>query len=147
MRDKGIVINTKEDLAQVEVICFIEACHKCSARSLCIGKDQSKGVLSVKNPLKACSGDEVEIEIPDSKYNKALILLFGSFLVASLFGLGAGFLLSPLLPFSSSVSGLLGLFLALIVSGIFLSRYFRKTNKALLYPVITDIIKKGGCHG
>jgi len=147
MRDKGLVINTKEDLAQVEVFCFIESCHKCSARSLCIGQDQSKGILSVKNPLKATPGDEVNIEIPDSKYNKALILLFSSLLLASLLGMGAGYFLSPLLLLSSSAGSLLGLLFALTAAVIILFRYFQKNNKNFLYPVIISIIKKGDHHG
>ncbi len=143
MRDKGIVVKTEEDIAQVEVECFIESCQKCSAKSLCIGQNQSRGLLKVRNPLRASAGDEVEIEIPDTKYSRALIFLFGSLLVASLLGLGLGSLLSPLLPFSSSVSSLLGLLLALVIAGFFLFRYFRAKNKASLYPVIIDIAKKG----
>jgi positive regulator of sigma E activity len=92
--------------------------------------------------LHACPGDEVEIEIPDTKYSKALILLFGSLLVASLLGIGLGSLLSPLLPFTSSVSSLLGLLFALIIAGIVLFRYFRAKNKPSLYPVIINIMKK-----
>lgn len=147
MRDKGLVVSTKEDIAQVEVECFIESCQKCSARSLCVGQNQSKGLLTAKNPLKACPGDEVEIEIPYTKYSKALILLFGSLLVASLFGMGIGSLLSPFLPLSSSTTSLLGLLAALIIAGFILYHYFRKKNKDPLYPVIIDIIKKGNLQG
>ncbi|NIM58286.1 MAG: hypothetical protein GTO16_05000 [Candidatus Aminicenantes bacterium] len=147
MRDKGLVVDTKEDLAQVEVQCFTDACHKCSAQSLCIGQNQSKGLIMVRNPLRASPGDEVEVEIPDTKYSRYLILLFGSLLVASLAGLGLGSLLSPLLPLSSSATSLIGLISALIIAGVFLSRYFRAKNKATLYPVIIEIIKKGGRHG
>lgn len=147
MRDKGLVINTKENMAQVEVQCFMESCHSCSARSLCVGQDQSKGLLMVKNPLHAFPGDEVEIEIPDTKYSRALILLFGSLLVASLLGMGIGYLLSPLLPLSSSGAILLGFLSALIIVGIFLSRYFPGKSKASLYPEIIGIIKKGEGHG
>ena len=147
MRDKGLVVNTEEDMAQVEVQCFTELCQKCSAQSLCIGQNQSKGLLMVRNPLRASPGDEVEVEVPDTKYSRSLILLFGSLLVASLVGLGLGSLLSPLLPLSSSAASLLGLLAAIIIAGIFLSRYFRAKNKESLYPVIIDIIKKGERHG
>lgn len=143
MRDKGLVVSTKEGMAQVEVHCFIESCHKCSARSLCVGQNQSKGLLMVKNPLQAFPGDEVEIEIPDTKYSSALILLFGSLLTASMFGMGIGYLLSPLLPLSSSGASILGFLSALIIVGIVLSRYFRGKSKAFLYPEIIGIIKKG----
>ena len=143
MRDKGIVVTTEEDMAQVEVECFIESCQSCSAKSLCIGQNQSKGILTVRNPLRAGPGDEVEIEIPESKYSRALILLFGSLLVASLLGVGLGSLLSPLLPLSSSASSLLGLLFALIIAGLILFRYFRAKNKASLYPVIMGIARSG----
>ncbi len=147
MKDKGLVVTTNNDLAQVEVQCFIESCSSCSARSLCTGQDKSKGLLEAKNPLKATVGDEVEIEIPETKYNQALILLFGTLLVAALLGMGAGYLLSPLVPLSSSAASFLGLILAVLGTGLVLFRYFRKKNKMHMYPVIITILKKGDCHG
>jgi positive regulator of sigma E activity len=146
MRDKGLVVNTKEDMAQVEVQCFTDLCHRCSAKNLCIGQNQSKGLLMVRNPLRASPGDEVEVEVPDTKYSRYLIMLFGTLLVASLVGIGLGSLLSPVLPLSSSAASLLGLVFALIIAGVFLARYFRAKNKASLYPVIIYIIKKGVRH-
>ncbi len=144
MKDKGRVVSTKDDQAQVEVVCLTDSCQKCSARNLCAGNNQSKGLLTVKNPLNACAGDEVEIEIPDTKYNMALILLFGSLLAASLLGMGAGYVLSPLLPLSSQETSFFGLLLFLVIAGILLWRHFHKKNKAHLYPVIIDIIKNEG---
>jgi positive regulator of sigma E activity len=147
MKDKGLVISTKDDLAQVEVQCLIESCGSCSAKSLCTGQDQAKGFLAVKNPLKACVGDKVEIDIPETKYNQVLILLFGALLIAALLGMGAGYLLSSFLPLSSSAASLLGLLLAVIGAGGILNRHFRRTLKDQLYPVIINILKKGDCHG
>jgi len=147
MKDKGLVVATKNDMAQVEVQCLIESCGSCSARSLCTGQDKSKGLLEAQNPLKACTGDEVEIEIPETKYNQALILLFGTLLIAALLGMGTGYFLSPLVPLSSSAVSLLGLILAVLGTGLVLFRYFRKKNKAYMYPVIINILKKGDCHG
>jgi positive regulator of sigma E activity len=147
MKDKGLVVSTKNNFAQVEVQCLIETCASCSARSLCTGRDKSKGHLEVQNPLKACAGDEVEIEIPETKYNQALILLFGILLAAALVGMGAGYLLSPLVPLSSSAASLLGLVLAVAGTGLVLFRYFQKKNKLYMYPVIINILKKGDCHG
>jgi len=141
MKDKGWVVSTKDDLAQVEVACLTDSCQKCSALNICTGNNQSKGLLTVKNPLNACSGDEVELEIPDTKYNMALILLFGSLLAASLLGMGVGDVLSPLLPLSSQEASFFGLLLFLIIAGIILWRHFHKKNKSHLYPVIIDIIK------
>lgn len=142
MKDKGRVVSTKNDLAQIEVSCLTDSCQKCSARNICAGNNQSKGLLTVKNPLNANSGDEVEIEIPDTKYNMALILLFGSLLVASLLGMGVGYVLSPLFPLSSQEMSFFGLLLFLILAGIILWRHFHKKNNTPLYPVIIDIIKR-----
>ncbi|MCK4363192.1 MAG: hypothetical protein KAW85_00195, partial [Candidatus Aminicenantes bacterium] len=61
--------------------------------------------------------------------------------------IGLGSLFSPFLPFTSSVSSLLGLLFALIIAGIVLFRYFRAKNKTSLYPVIINIMKKGGGWG
>jgi positive regulator of sigma E activity len=147
MKDKGLVVSTKDDLAQVEVQCLIESCGSCSAKSLCTGQDKAKGLLAVKNPLKACAGDRVAIEIPETKYNQVLILLFGSLLIAALLGMGAGYLLSSFLPLSSSAASLLGLLLAVIGAGGILYRHFRRKFKDQLYPVIINILKKGAFHG
>lgn len=147
MKDNGLVVGTEKEMAQVEVKCFIETCERCSTRGLCIGQDQSKGILTVRNPLNALPGDEVSIEIPEEAYNKKLILLFGSLLSASLLGMGVGSLSSFLLPYSSEALSLIGLFLGLISAGTGLFYYFRKRNKRYLYPVIRDIIKKGDCYG
>lgn len=147
MKDKGLVISTEDDLARVEVQCLIESCGSCSVKSLCTGQDKAKGFLAVKNPLKACAGDSVEIEIPATKYNQVLILLFGSLLIAALLGMGAGYLLSSYLPLSSSAASLLGLLLAVISTGGILFRHFRRKFKDQLYPVIINILKKGACHG
>lgn len=142
MKDKGFVVSLKDDLALVEVQCFIESCKACAMAGLCLGQKQKQGVLAVKNTLHASAGDEVEIEIPDAKYNKLLILLFSFLLAASLLGLGAGHLFSRLLSLPSSESSFAGLLLALILAGVFIYRYFRKKGNILLYPVITSIIKK-----
>ena len=147
MKDKGLVISTKNDLAQVEVQCLLESCGSCSAKSLCTGQDKTSGLLTAKNPLKACAGDKVEIEIPETKYNRVLILLFGSLLIAILLGMGAGYLLSFFLPLSSSAASLLGLLFAVIGTGGILYNLIRRKFKNLLYPVIINILKKGACHG
>jgi positive regulator of sigma E activity len=142
MKDKGFVVDLKDDLALVEVECFIESCKGCAMGSLCLGQKQKQGILAVKNTLHAAAGDEVEIEIPDAKYDKFLILLFSSLLAASFLGMAAGYLFSRLLSLPSSGLGFAGLLLALLVTGVFLYRYFRKKGNVRLYPVITNIIKK-----
>ncbi len=147
MKDNGIVISTNKEFAQVEVKCLLESCQNCRARSLCIGQDQSRGMIAVRNPLSALPGDKVQIEIPERQYNKALILLFGSLLTAALLGMALGFLSSSLLPLSSSQASLLGLLLGIILAILWLFRFFRKKNKEILYPVIINITKKGDRHG
>lgn len=143
MRDKGLVVSTKDDFAQVEVQCFIESCQDCSARSLCVGQDKKKGILVARNLLEAQAGDEVEVDIPETKYNQALILLFGVLLAAAILGMAAGYFLSLLLSLSSSMASFSGLLLALLIAGGWLFRHFHKNRRHHLYPKITSILKRG----
>jgi hypothetical protein len=89
----------------------------------------------------------VQIAIPESHYNRALLLLFGTLLAASVGGAFAGTLLASSLALPASQAGFLGLILGLGAAVPFLVRYFRKANLRSLYPVILDITKKGDCHG
>ncbi|MFQ5721928.1 MAG: SoxR reducing system RseC family protein [Candidatus Aminicenantales bacterium] len=147
MKDNGLVLKTIEDLAVVKVECLVEACGHCAAKSLCTGSSASSGQLTAKNPLKALPGDRVELEIPESRYNKALILIFSSLLAAGLIGLAVGYLLSFWLPISSQKASLFAFLAFIILASFSLYRYFRQRNKSFFYPVITDIIKKGDRHG
>lgn len=147
MKDRGLVIKTSSDFAEVEVQCLVESCQKCSARSLCSGLNQSKGLLKVKNPLKASPGDRVEVEIPEKIYNKVLIFVFSTLIFALLLGISVGHFSSIVLSVSTQEASLLGIILALLLAAGGLFRYFRKKNKDILYPVITDIIKKGDYDG
>jgi positive regulator of sigma E activity len=144
MRDKGLVVSTQDDLARVEVRCFIESCHDCSARSLCLGQDKKKGLLVARNPLEAQAGDEVEVDIPETKYNQALVLLFGVLLAAAILGMGTGYFFSHIFSLSSSMASFSGLLLALLIAGGWLFRYFHKDHGLHLYPEITSILKRGG---
>ena len=146
MRDKGTVISTEDNYARVEVSC-LDACHGCSASILCIGEKNAKGLLSVKNPLKAKTGDCVQISIPESHYSKALILLFGVLLFAILMGMGLGYLISPILPLSSSEGSVLGIALGVVLAGIGLSIRFKRIDNKSLYPEIIEILNKGGSYG
>lgn len=143
MKDRGLVVSSEGDLAHVEVSCVVDSCHSCSARSLCVGQAQSKGLITAKNPLNASPGDEVEIDIPDTKYSQSLIAIFGALLAASLAGIGVGYFISSLFSLPSAGISLLGLLLFLVIAGIILFRYFKKKNRKSLYPLIVDIIKKG----
>lgn len=147
MKDKGTVVSTENNFARVEVAC-LEACQGCAASSLCIGQKNAKGLLSVKNPLQAKTGDRVLISIPESRYSKALILLFGVLLSATLAGMALGYFVSPFLPMSKSESSILGVILGIMLAGIFLSLRFKKINNEFLYPEITEILyNKGGSYG
>ena len=146
MQDNGLVISARNKLAEVEVQCFT-ACQKCSAKNLCIGQSQSKGRLSAKNPIHALPGNTVSLDIPETQYNKSLILVFGTFLLAALLGMAVGHFSAALFSLPSPVSSILGLFLGLFVSGFWLFHFFRKKNNERLFPVITAIINKGGHHG
>lgn len=143
MKDRGLVVKTNKDFAQVEVECLFESCARCSAKIFCSRADQSKGMLKVKNPLKASPGDRVEIEISEKNYNKALIFVFSSLLIASLLGMAIGYTFSTFLPISSQEASIIGLILILLLTTAWLIRHFNTTNKDFLYPIIIDIIKKG----
>jgi positive regulator of sigma E activity len=146
VKDKGIVIFTQGRLAHVRVACA-QACLECSASRLCKGAAPEEGILSVRNPVHAHPGDEVLIEVPESRYNRVLIGMFASLLVASLIGALVGYGLAGPLALDDTLSASLGFFLGLglVVPGIIL--YFRKNNERRLYPSIIDITHKGERHG
>jgi positive regulator of sigma E activity len=146
MKDSGLVITTTKDIAEVQVKCF-DGCQNCTASSLCIGNKKNLGRLSVRNPLHALPGDEVKIQVPETHYSQALILLFGGLLLAALIGMGAGYTLALFFSLPSSFASLFGLVAGLIIGGGILAKIFRRKNKEQLYPVIIDIIQKGDCYG
>ena len=143
MKDKGIVIKTENNLADVKVEC-LSICNECGAHSLCIGKKESQGILKVKNPLQAKTGDRVDINVPEEKYSRALILLFGMLLAMSLGGIGAGYMCSFLFSLPAALMSLSGLALGLGLAVLFLLCRFKRMD--YLYPVITGIISYGGSH-
>lgn len=146
MNDKGLVINSSGTQAKVAVDCLSSACHDCSARSLCSGKEKNLGILTASNPIHASIGDEVIIEIPDHAYNRTLISLFGGLLLAVIAGTGIGYVVGNIFSFSISESSLAGLLLFLITFGYYFGKRIKKKNREL-FPVITDILRKGASHG
>ncbi len=140
------MIAIQGDLAQVQVECA-SACQECSASSLCKGSAEKNGIISARNPLAAAPGDEVLIEVPESRYNRALIRLFASLLAGAIFGAGAGYGLSGPLSMDPSISGPVGFFvgIGLAMPGLFF--YFRKINQRILSPFVIKIIKKGDRYG
>jgi len=145
MIESAVVISSKKEFAMVKVY-HSDFCNTCSARTLCFGEKRKKGIIIVRNPISAESGDAVEIKIPEEGYNKELIQIFGILLLSSLAGLALGSFAAFLHPLSSTQAGILGFIIGLIAGSFFISRFFRqKKNK--LYPVIIKITKKGDSHG
>lgn len=147
MKDRGLVTSTQANLAEVEVRCLVDACKNCYANSMCAGGGLSKGRLTVINNLQASVGNEVEIEIPESHYNRVLILIFTSLLSGSLLGIGLGYILSRLLSLPYQEMIIIGFITSLAASGIGLFFYFRRKHGFSLYPVISKIINKGETYG
>jgi positive regulator of sigma E activity len=146
VKDKGTVITTEGPLAQVKVACT-QSCRECSASILCKSTAPAEGTLSVRNPVNAHPGDEVMIEVPESRYHRVLIGMFAGLLAASLIGALAGYALSGPLALDDALSAPLGFFLGLGLAVAGLILYFRKNNERRLYPSIVDITQKGERHG
>ncbi|MBN2408346.1 MAG: SoxR reducing system RseC family protein [Candidatus Aminicenantes bacterium] len=146
MKDSGTVIRTQDGLAWVKVSPQV-ACCECSARALCSAKKDEQGKLAVRNTVGARPGDEVEIEVPESDYSRALIAIFGSLLVGSLAGLALGYLISPLRNLAPGENGFIGLIVGLGLGALIVHRRFRAGRLDSGWPVIIAILKKGGLHG
>lgn len=140
MIESALVISTEETYARVKVS-QKEYCDTCSARSLCVGQKQKDGTIIVLNPLSAQEGDTVNIEIPEARYTRELIVLFGVLLIAALSGLILGYLSSFLFNLPSSSTSIAGFLSGLLLGGLFLFIHFRPKNENKLYPVIVAIIK------
>ena len=93
MKDNATVIRVEDGLAWVKVTPKV-ACCKCSARALCSAKQDEEGKLAVRNPVDAHPGDEVEIDVPETDYSRALSGIFALLLIASLAGLTLGYLVA-----------------------------------------------------
>lgn len=145
MKDNGIVIALHGPMAQVRVDCS-QACLDCSASSLCKGATQKEGLLSVRNPLNAVPGDEVQIHVPEERYHRVLIKLFGGLLAAAVIGSGTGYGLAGPLPLEESLSSLVGFFLGLGLAVPVVIHSLKKASAHALYPSIIDITRKGERH-
>ncbi|MGB7295054.1 MAG: SoxR reducing system RseC family protein [Candidatus Aminicenantales bacterium] len=146
MKDSGTVVRVQDGLAWVKVSPRV-ACCECSARALCSAKQDEQGKLTVRNPVGARPGDEVEIEVPETDYSRTLIAIFGLLLIASLAGLALGYALSPVRNLSPGGNGFIGLFVGLGFGGLVIHRRFRAGRGDAGWPVIIAILKKGGLHG
>ena len=93
MRDCGVVVSAANGMARIRIH-GLNGCEDCAAHHLCIGSSRKRGTLEAKNPLQARPGDTVQLDIPESRYNRALILIFGSLLGSTLAGMGIGWALA-----------------------------------------------------
>jgi len=146
MRDSATVIRVEKNLAWVQAKPRI-ACCNCSAMSLCAGNKDGKGLLAVRNPLRATPGDEVEIEVPEASYARELTKIFGLLLIAALAGMALGYFLSPLGGFSSNENGFFGLLAGVLFCGFVIYRRYHRGKQAVRWPVIVEILDKGEFHG
>ncbi len=146
MRDSATVIRVLNGLAWVKVAPKV-ACCECSARPLCSAKQNEEGQLAVRNPVNARPGDEVEIEVPETDYTRALGVIFGLLLIGSLAGLAVGYILSPVKSLGPGENGLIGLLAGLGLSGLAIHRRYRSGKRDAGWPVIIEILKNGGFHG
>jgi positive regulator of sigma E activity len=146
MRDTGVVVSTGGGMARIRVNC-LSGCEDCAAHHLCIGSTRKKGLLQVRNPLQAGPGDHVGIDIPESRYNRALIFIFGSLLGSALAGMALGWIAARFTGLTDAVTIPAGFFvgLAIVTGGLF--RIFRTSRTSHLYPSIVEIIPKGVTHG
>ena len=146
MKDSGTVVRLQDGLAWIKVIPKV-ACCDCSARALCSSKQDEEGTLGVRNPLGARPGDEVEIEVPETAYSRALSTIFGLLLIATLAGLALGYFLRPVRGLAPGENGLIGFVAGLVLGGLAVHRRYRAGAADASWPVVVAILKKGGSHG
>jgi positive regulator of sigma E activity len=146
MKDNATVIRVQDGLAWVKVTPKV-ACCECSARALCSAKQDEEGKLTVRNPVDALPGDEVEIDVPETDYSRTLSAIFGWLLSASLAGLAVGYLLSPVRSLAPGINGLIGLMGGLGLGGLAVRHRYGSRKPDAGWPVIIAVIKKGGFHG
>jgi len=142
MKVKTKIISIEGPFALVELDC-VSGCQDCAARGLCSNRRRSKGIFRVLNPVKAGPGDEVMVDVPEGRYNKSLIIMFGLMLLASVAGMFLGFYAAGYMSLNRSTGGILGFFLGLAVTTVLIFHRFKKNS---LYPEITGIVEEGDDH-
>ncbi len=146
MRDSATVVRIEKNMAWVQAKPRI-ACCNCSAMSLCAGNKDAKGLLAVRNPLRAAPGDKVEIEVPEASYARDLTRLFGLLLIGALAGVALGYFLSPLRGFSPNENGFFGILAGVFLCGFVIYHRYHRGGQAVGWPVIVEILDKGESHG
>ncbi len=99
MREKAIVVASKRDRAQVEII-RTSACDGC--RGCSVGKEGKPIRVWAKNPISAKIGQVVEIELNASTFLSAALIVYGVPLLAFLAGIGFGYKVSESLKITST---------------------------------------------
>ncbi|MFQ6083112.1 MAG: SoxR reducing system RseC family protein [Candidatus Aminicenantia bacterium] len=146
MKEKALVISNYNRRAKVRIL-SPGICQKCQAQDICIGRKLPDGSIIVHNPLGAKPGDEVEIKVPETEYNKQMIKFFGILLIGFLAGTGIGYLISSIISISQTAASLVGGGIGLLISVVKITISSRTRKLDYLYPTITQVIKKGENYG
>ncbi|MEW6229274.1 MAG: SoxR reducing system RseC family protein [Bacillota bacterium] len=135
MEERGRVVETLNDLARVEVVRH-EACQHCKA---C---DFDRVVVEAANPIGACVGDEVVLELAGARVLGAAFVAYMVPLALMVVGICLGGALARAAgrPGSASLFGaILGLaFLVLSYGGVYL--YDKRVNPSRFRAEITRIL-------
>jgi len=99
MKERAIVVESKKNLARVEIR-RSSACEGCKACS--VGRDGKPLRVWASNPIGARVGETVEIELGDKTFLSATLIAYGVPLLAFLLGIFLGFKLSTSLNISST---------------------------------------------
>lgn len=138
MEERGRVVETLNDLARVEVVRH-EACQHCKA---CDFGRSDRVVVEAANPIGACVGDEVVLELEGARVLGAAFVAYMVPLALMVVGICLGGALARAAgrPGSASLFGaILGLaFLVLSYGGVYL--YDKRVNPSRFRAEITRIL-------
>jgi positive regulator of sigma E activity len=127
MTERGLVIDTSEEIAHVEVK-KSKNCENCNA---CIIGEGRTMIAEVDNSIKAKKGDYVLVEVSSREAIKSWLLVFGLPLLALFVGVFLINSLATSMGFSSDNIGAIGgfaLMLLVFVGVYYYSRYIRKNE-------------------
>ena len=75
IRHTGIVLSTKENIAQVEIV-QTSACAACKARTMCMSSESQQKVMDVVMLEPMNVGDHVEVQVRERLAWKAILLAY-----------------------------------------------------------------------
>lgn len=88
MGEKGLVINTKDHLAVIQMT-RTEACGQC--RACLAGMKKEEMIIEADNECNAKVGDWVIMELRNNSFMKAVLILYGIPMVALVAGIVLGY--------------------------------------------------------